>query len=88
MSTQLYDVSTGEAIYPVIEPIPVATTTINGLLSSTDKTKLDQTLTESELIALIESYISSLQISQQQSERVIANALARHEQAIIELQNT
>lgn len=88
MSTQLYDVSTGEAIYPVIEPIPVATTTINGLLSSTDKTKLDQTLTESEIIALIESYISSLQISQQQSERVIANALARHEQAIIELQNT
>jgi hypothetical protein len=88
MSTQLYDVSTGEAIYPVIEPIPVATTAINGLLSSTDKTKLDQTLTESEIIALIESYISSLQISQQQSERVIANALARHEQAIIELQNT
>ena len=88
MSTQLYDVSTGEAIYPVIEPIPVATTTINGLLSSTDKTKLDPTLTESEIIALIESYISSLQISQQQSERVIANALARHEQAIIELQNT
>lgn len=88
MSTQLYDVSTGEAIYPVIEPIPVATTASSGLLSVSDKTKLDQTLTESEIIALIESYISSLQISQQQSERVIANALARHEQAISDLQNT
>lgn len=39
MATQLYDVSTGEAIYPVIEPIPEATQTVAGLMSSEDKTK-------------------------------------------------
>lgn len=88
MNTQLYDVTTGEAIYPVIKPIPEATSASSGLLSAQDKIKLDQTLTKSEIIALIESYISSLQISQQQSERVIANALARHEQAISDIQNT
>jgi hypothetical protein len=34
MSTQLYDVTTGEAIYPVIKPIPEATSASSGLLSA------------------------------------------------------